>query len=656
MKAYSRIISLFMAVTMSLSFVACKSDATSGTPSTESTKEETTTSQSTIEPTESSELEEWYTMCDSETFLCDEDQAVQVYSYPKDNLLGLERIEFFEDRIITVFDQEINDASEWPIMGDSVKHWEVRLKPNEEEVEWDTLLACEDGKYIVASVVTDPNMDLDLLDYYMEIFYDEYPSGINSASISLEEDATVLDTRADRNWSDCMGEKFLQVFDHVIGRWESPQSTADSAWPPSSVGYGRINISIFATIPSYEVWCMMCDFMEQNPELEEKYSISYFTKSLTFQDREMRDIKKGKYSSDGAEMYIICADEISEYTQEEWSQYFATYEDILGNDVMTKIQEAEIPDYVVDLGSNNEGKVIALNYENTTGAFIYRRSIAKEVFGSDNPAIVEEAIGAGTGSWEKFLQTAEIMKEKGYAMVPGLGDLYLVADKTVQVPWEVDGKFNLDAQREAYIDLAEKMIANDYTNDHEYMYEEWWHDVQDEGERKVFGWFGTQSMVNGVINNDYGNPSYFGDYAVCRPNMSFWQSGSWLFASRHILDDPDKKEFCAKFIEWVTLNTSDKSFQYGMASGTIYEDKWAVASGKVMSVADGSMRCLDGQNPYQVYIDAATSMSTTGICTYDKYFNEVFVEQVNKYAHGEISKEELMEELYQLAEKLGIEV
>ena len=45
---------------------------------------------------------------------------------------------------------------------------------------------------------------------------------------------------------------------------------------------------------------------------------------------------------------------------------------------------------------NSDGKIVALGYQATGGAFIYRRSIAKDVWGSDDPATVKAKIGGGS--------------------------------------------------------------------------------------------------------------------------------------------------------------------------------------------------------------------------------------------------------------------
>ena len=81
------------------------------------------------------------------------------------------------------------------------------------------------------------------------------------------------------------------------------------------------------------------------------------------------------------------------------------YED-LGIDVDNEIEAADIAQYSVDIGTNTDGQVDGLGYQATGGCFIYRRSIAKDVFGTDDPAEVSAIIGAGTGTWDKFLEAA----------------------------------------------------------------------------------------------------------------------------------------------------------------------------------------------------------------------------------------------------------
>ena len=52
--------------------------------------------------------------------------------------------------------------------------------------------------------------------------------------------------------------------------------------------------------------------------------------------------------------------------------------------------------------------------KHTGGCFIYRRSIAKEVWGTDEPSRVQRIIGGGTESWDDFWEAAEKVKQHGY--------------------------------------------------------------------------------------------------------------------------------------------------------------------------------------------------------------------------------------------------
>ena len=54
----------------------------------------------------------------------------------------------------------------------------------------------------------------------------------------------------------------------------------------------------------------------------------------------------------------------------------------------------------------------------------YRRSIAKDVWGTDDPKTVAEKIGAGTNSWDTFFSAAAELKAKGYGIVSGDGDIW----------------------------------------------------------------------------------------------------------------------------------------------------------------------------------------------------------------------------------------
>ena len=112
---------------------------------------------------------------------------------------------------------------------------------------------------------------------------------------------------------------------------------------------------------------------------------------------------------DAPDIYCAEAAFVLKYTQGDASGYAMPYED-LGIDVAAELEAADIAQYSVDIGTNPDGKVVGLGYQATGGAFIYRRSIAQDVWGTDDPATISEKIGGGSGSWDQFFAAAEELK------------------------------------------------------------------------------------------------------------------------------------------------------------------------------------------------------------------------------------------------------
>ena len=64
----------------------------------------------------------------------------------------------------------------------------------------------------------------------------------------------------------------------------------------------------------------------------------------------------------------------------------------------------------------------------------YRRSIAKDVLGTDDPTEVQAALS----DWDKFNDVAEKAAAKGYKMLSGYDDSYRTFSNNVSAGW-VDG-------------------------------------------------------------------------------------------------------------------------------------------------------------------------------------------------------------------------
>lgn len=416
---------------------------------------------------------------------------------------------------------------------------------------------------------------------------------------------------------------------------------------PQKSENGKTILNIWAFTD--EVPGMIDKYMELHPEFAEKYEVNATIISTTdnlYQPALDQALAGG--GKDAPDLYCAEAAFVLKYTQGDASSYAAPYED-LGIDVDAKIKEADIAQYSVDIGTR-DGKVVGLGYQATGGAFFYRRSIAKDVFGTDDPAEISKIVGGGTGNWDKFWEAAETLKGKGYAMISGDGDLWHAVENSSDTGWIVDGKLNIDPKREEFLDLSKKLKDNDYHNDTQDWNDAWFADMKGEGAKGCFAFFGPAWLLNYSLADNCGGSSKgegtYGDWAICESPVGFFWGGTWLLAN----NDSPNKEAIGEIIEWITLDSSEQGLQYMWANGTLNGEggtKDCVASGTVMNNSNGEVDILDGQNMFDVFVPANEFANGKNLTQYDQTINDAWRDQVRQYTAGEKSREDAIKDFKQ---------
>lgn len=175
---------------------------------------------------------------------------------------------------------------------------------------------------------------------------------------------------------------------------ESSEAESSSEDNGSSEGKTTLNIWSFTE----EVPGMVQKYIDTHPDFAAKYDIETTVIPTTDQNYQPAlDQALAAGGKEAPDLYCAEAAFVLKYTQGDASQYACPYKD-LGIDVDAGIKDAEIAQYTVDIGTNGSGDVVGLGYQATGGAFIYRRSIAKDAFGDDSPEAVSKAIGGGSNS------------------------------------------------------------------------------------------------------------------------------------------------------------------------------------------------------------------------------------------------------------------
>lgn len=116
--------------------------------------------------------------------------------------------------------------------------------------------------------------------------------------------------------------------------------------------------------------------------------------------------------------------------------------------------------YTKDIVTDSNGVLKGVSWQGCPGVMIYSREVAKDVFGTDDPAEVQKKVS----SWDAFNDTAAEMKEAGYYMVSGYDDTYRVFSNNVSGKWVQDGKVVIDESLMKWVEQTKEFTDNGYNN------------------------------------------------------------------------------------------------------------------------------------------------------------------------------------------------
>ncbi|MCR5627336.1 MAG: carbohydrate ABC transporter substrate-binding protein [Lachnospiraceae bacterium] len=434
------------------------------------------------------------------------------------------------------------------------------------------------------------------------------------------------------------------------------EATTESAAPAEGGQGGTINLWAFTD----EVPGMVDKYVEAHPDFPYKINSTIIaTTEGAYQPALDQALQAG--GDDQPDIYCAEAAFVLKYTKGDMQDYAMPYKD-LGIDIDAETKASNIAQYAIDIGTNTNGDIDALGYQATGGAFIYRRSIAKDVFGTDEPAEISKIIGGGTGSWSKFFAAAETLAEKGNAIISGDGDIWHAVENSSEKGWlDENGALQIDPKREEFLDISKDLTDNGWSNQTQDWQDAWFADMKGEGSKPVFGFFGPAWLINYTLAPNCGGEKVgegtYGDWAICDSPIGFFWGGTWLIANKNM--DPAKVSAVKDIIQWITLDSTEEGLQYKWANGTLNGEggtKDSVASGTVMDKSDGSLEFLGGQNMFDYFVPANSYANGKNLTQYDESINLIWRDQVRAYAAGEKSREDAIKDFKQtVTDNLGIE-
>jgi len=343
-----------------------------------------------------------------------------------------------------------------------------------------------------------------------------------------------------------------------------------------------------------------------------------------------------------------------------------------------KDYEGKIVDYVWEVGKDADGIQRAISYQVTPAGFYYRRDIAKNVFGTDDPA----EIGKLFASYDKIIETGNTLKDAGYRIFASDAETQYFSGNSA---WVIDGKLNIDQSRYDYMDMCTELYKQDLTAYAAQWTAPWyqamsgpvpilnadvmwgdWADEDGDGQAALNVW--DAENFNANVGNyatetaevfAYGLPSWgtltmrdngqdqTGVWGVCSGPAYGFGGGTFIGIS----DLSKNKELAWEFVEFVTLNEETAEWWIEVSNGDVVS---------LISVlekhAEDENAVYGGQKTFAFWLEQAKGIDYSKVTQYDKAIGDAWGEAITAVKTNAMSKEDALAEFYDKVESTYPEI
>ena len=328
-------------------------------------------------------------------------------------------------------------------------------------------------------------------------------------------------------------------------------------------------------------------------------------------------------ADDKVDMFLAEADYILKYTNSDYTQDVKA----LG---VTDFSNAY--EYTVQAASDEAGTVKGVSFQCCPAALIYRRSIAKDVLGTDDPAEVQ----AKLDSWDKFNAVAADAKAKGYLMTASESATFRVFSNNGETPLVTDGKLTLNDAIKAWQAQAKDFSDKGYTQTCDIWSDECTAQMFKDG--KTMCYFGPAWYYNFSMGNAQDpEKGCSGDWAICEgPQAHFW-GGTWLLAATGSDNPTMLADIMNTFIndEEVCTNLVKNEMQFSNNQKV-----------NAACAAEGGNEFLGGQNDTAVFVELAKNIKFENKTIYDQLLTEGLQGYWREYCDGEVTEDQAMANYY----------
>ena len=324
---------------------------------------------------------------------------------------------------------------------------------------------------------------------------------------------------------------------------------------------------------------------------------------------------------DKVDIFLSETDYVYKYTDAE-ADVAMPLED-LGIDPETDL--ADQYEFTKTTASDENGVQRGSTWQCCPGLLVYRRDIAKDVFGTDDPA----AVGEKVKDWDTLKVTAEELKAKGYYTFSSYADTFRLYGNSISEPWVAVGDTTIKVDQKIMdwvSDSKEWLDAGYLDKNVKGQWNDDWNKAMSSS-CKVFAFLLPAWGIDFTLNPNWDGGD--GAWAVTNPPQEYNWGGSYI----HACTGTDNPEHVKDIILSLTADKDNLlkiSKDYLDFTNTVSGMQEAAESDEYAS------DFLGGQNPYQYYAPVAENIEIAPLSSYDQGCVELIQNSFSDYFQGNV--------------------
>ena len=265
-------------------------------------------------------------------------------------------------------------------------------------------------------------------------------------------------------------------------------------------------------------------------------------------------------------------------------------------------------DFTKVTASDVDGVQRGSTWQCCPGLLVYRRDIAKEVFGTDDP----EEIGQKVKDWDTIKATAEELKAKGYYTFASYADTFRLYGNSIEESWVSPGETTIKVDQKImdWVNSSKEWLDAGYLDKN---VKGQWNDDWNKA-------MGSASNVFAFLFPAWGidftlNPNWDGEdgvWAVTNPPQEYNWGGSYV----HACTGTDNPEHVKDIILAVTVDKDNLL--------------------KISKDYSDFTEFLGGQNAFEYFVPVAENIEIAPLSAYDQGCVELIQNSFSDYLQGKV--------------------